>query len=412
MRNMKSKLLLFLAIITFPSAIYAGGYRVSLQGVRQAALGAQGATLSHDASVAFFNPAALSFVEGKFSVAIGGFGVGVNSKYQNRITRETAESNNPLGTPVYAAASYKPTENLAVGVSFTTPFGSTVDWGNEWSGRYAINKIALKSYFIQPTVSYKFNDWFGVGFGYIIAQGSVNIQKSVAAGNNDVTLEVESTEGKGTGFNVGVFIKPHERVNLGIAYRSKVQMEVENGSAKWTNVPSMLSSSIPFTTDKFSAELPLPYEAIFGVSVQATPKLLLMGEVGSVGWEEYRSLVLNFTGANDTKFKSEAKKDFTHTYNYSLGAEYAATNSLAVRLGYKFDSNPSPGDYFSPETPTVDYHAFTAGLGYRLGGFNIDAMAEYLKGNERSFLNVENNFGGDILSSGFIFGLGLSYNLN
>lgn len=410
MRNMNKNLFLLMMLIILPASTYAGGYRVSLQGVRQAALGAQGAVMSHDASVAFFNPAALSFIDSKFSVAVGGFGIGIKTKYQNPNTLETAETDNPLGTPVYAAISYKPTDKLALGVSFTTPFGSTITWGDEWAGKYVNSAIALKSYFLQPTVSYRFNDWFGIGAGYIMAGGSVNIQRQVAAGNTDASLELDSEKAKGSGFNVGAYIKPHEKVTIGVAYRSKVQMEVEDGDVSWENVPGMVSTTLPFTSTKFDAELPLPYEAILGVSYQATPKLLLMAELGSVGWEEYKTLEIHLKDNSET-YLSSAPHNYGHTYNYSLGAEYAANDMIDVRLGYKFDNTPSPDAFFNPQTPTTDYHAFTAGLGLHFGGLNVDVMAEYLKGLERSFDNKQYGFSGDLVSHGVIFGLGLSYNI-
>ena len=407
---MKKNLLWLMLLLIFPSAIYAGGYRVSLQGVRQAALGAQGAVMSHDASVAFYNPAALAFVDSKVSIAVGGFGVALSSKYQNNSTLEHHESDNPLGTPIYAAASYKPTDNLAIGLSFSTPFGSTVEWGDQWSGRYVIDRIELKSYFFQPTIAYKFNDWIGVGFGYIVAKGAVNIQRNVAVGNSDAQLEIDSKDGKGNGYNIGIFLQPDPKVRIGISYRSKVQMEVEGGDVSWANVPSLVQGSMPFAARSFDAELPLPYEALFGLSYQVTPRLLLMGEVGSVGWEDYRTLEIDLQNESES-FASIASQNYDHTYNYSFGAEYAATDIIDVRLGYKYDASPSPDAFFNPQTPTTNYHAFTAGLGARFGGFNVDIMGEYLKGEERSFNNIENGLRGDLISTGWIFGMGLSYNI-
>jgi long-chain fatty acid transport protein len=32
-----------------------------------------------------------------------------------------------MGTPIYAAVAYKVLDNLSVGLSFSTPFGSTVN---------------------------------------------------------------------------------------------------------------------------------------------------------------------------------------------------------------------------------------------------------------------------------------------
>ncbi|MDO5509678.1 MAG: outer membrane protein transport protein [Weeksellaceae bacterium] len=406
----KTILVWILVLVTLPSAVYAGGYRVSLQGVRQAALGAQGSALSHDASVAFFNPAALAFVDSKLSVAVGGFGINVTAKYQNPQTLGTAETNNPMGTPLYAAISYKPIDDLAVGVSFTTPFGSTVDWGNEWEGRYMINDISLKSYFIQPTLAYKFTDWFAVGGSVIIGMGEVSIARSVAVGNQDATLALESKDAKGMGYSIGAYIRPHDRVNVGLSYRSNVNMEVEGGTATWSNVPGAVTGNMPFATNRFRAQLPLVSEFLAGVTFQATPRLMLAGEVGGVGWEAYRSLDIYLQNGG-SEYPSIATKNYKNTFNYSFGAEYNVVDNFDVRLGYKFDGTPSPDQHFSPETPTTDLHIFAGGLGYRIGGFGIDAMAEYIYGAERNISNADAGFYGNLLVRGFAFGLGLSYNL-
>lgn len=54
-------------------ATYAGGFRLSLQGVKQLAM-AHTSAHTEDASVAFFNPAGISFIPSKLSVAAGALG--------------------------------------------------------------------------------------------------------------------------------------------------------------------------------------------------------------------------------------------------------------------------------------------------------------------------------------------------
>ncbi len=405
------KFLLMAILLGASASVFAGGYRVALQGMRQAAMGAQGATLTRDASVAFFNPAGLAFVDSKFSVTAGVFGISSTSKYQNPVTGEKAETDNPLGTPIYFAANYKPTDNLALAVSVTTPFGNTLSWGNEWSGKYLIDEIELKSFFIQPTIAYKFTDWFSIGGGFIYATGGVNLSRDVSVGNTDSPLKIEDKDASGTGYNLGAFIKPHEKVNIGITYRSKVDMKAKDGDVKFTDVPTYVSGSLPFSAENFDATLPLPSEFTFGVSFQALPKLLLSGEVGANGWEEYRALTLDFYN-KDEKTTISSTRDYHNTFDFKFGGEYMAMDNLALRLGYKFDQTPSPSEYFSPETVTIDYHAFTGGFGYQFGdSFYVDGFLEYLKSSERHVDNIETGFKGDFRNNAFIFGLGLTYNL-
>ena len=141
---------------------YAGGFRVSLQGVKQLAM-AHTSAHTEDASVAFFNPAGISFIPNKLSVAVGGFGAISEVEYQSLETLQSYKTENPLGTPLYAAIAYKVTNNVSVGLSVTTPFGSTVKWADDWTGREIVQKMELKSFLFQPMVSYKFNDGVAMG---------------------------------------------------------------------------------------------------------------------------------------------------------------------------------------------------------------------------------------------------------
>lgn len=395
------------------TAAFAGGYRVSFQGVRQASMGLTSVMHARDASIAFYNPAGLAFVEGKLSIAAGGFGIINNVKWQNPGTLESAETDSPLGTPIYFAASYRPIEDVTVGVSFTTPFGSTVKWPDGWAGQANVTEISLKSYFIQPTVAVKFNDWFSAGAGFIYAMGSVNLQRTMSVAGNNVGLEIEDTDAHGLGFNIGAYFRPSERVNIGLAYRSPVDMKANYGEVMWSDVPSALTTSMPFASNEFSAMLPLVSEFLAGFSYQATTKLMLAGEVSVHGWGRYRNLdiQLNNTTTGET-YDSKATKNFIDRAVWKVGGEYQATDMLAIRLGYYFDEFVSPEEHWSPETPDTSRHAINGGLGLTFGGFNVDAYGQYNMGVERSVHNVETGFQGDVNLTAISFGLGLSYNFN
>ncbi len=407
------RICLFVLLMGLGSSAFAGGYRVSLQGVRQASMGLTGVMHAKDASVAFFNPAGLAFVDSKLSIAAGGFGIINNVKWQDPANLESAETDNPLGTPLYFAASYRPIDDLTIGVSFTTPFGSTLKWPGDWPGKANVTEIELKSYLIQPTVAFKFNDWFSVGAGFIYGMGSVNLQRVTTVAGNDIGLEIDDTDAHGLGFNIGAYFKPSDRVNVGLAYRSKVDMKAHKGEVIWSGVPSSQVGNMPFSADEFSAALPLVSEFTAGLSYQATSKLLLAGEVSVHGWGAYRDLVIKMydTSTGDV-FVSEQAKNYKDRAVWKFGAEYQATDLLAVRLGYYFDEFVTPTEFWSPETPDVTRHSITGGLGLNFGKFNVDAMGQFIMGQERYVHNLDTNFKGDVKVNAFVFGLGLSYNFN
>ena len=395
---------------------YAGGFRVSLQGVKQLAM-AHTSAHTEDASVAFFNPAGISFIPNKLSVAVGGFGAITEVEYQSLETLQSYKTENPLGTPLYAAIAYKVTNNVSVGLSVTTPFGTTVKWADDWTGREIVQKMELKSFYFQPMVSYKFNDWASIGVSYIYAKGIVDWDKAVT--NLGGTLNINDEKATGSGFGVGFYLKPSSNLDLSIAYRSPVIMKADNGVATFTGVPEAVLTSPQLNVgadgqDAFTAELPLVDEYIIGLTYRITPKWLVSADFNYHGWERYSKLTLDFenaqVGNQADKTVLVSPKNFKNAKTFRIGTQYMLTDKLAGRLGYYFDESPYEDKYFIPETPSFDASVFTAGLGYKFGKLGVDLAAALSFPEARKVTNDFLSFRGQAKAKAMYFGLGLSYN--
>ena len=57
-------------------------------------------------------------------------------------------------------------DRIKLGLALTTPFGSTVDYGHAWPGRYVNVKTAALALDVNPNISYKLADWISVGGGF------------------------------------------------------------------------------------------------------------------------------------------------------------------------------------------------------------------------------------------------------
>ncbi len=406
------RLFLTIAMLGLCSSAFAGGYRVALQGVRQAAMGGVSAD-ARDASIAFYNPAGLAFVDSKLSVAIGGFGVNTEAKWQDPLTLNKSVTDNKMSTPVYAAISYKPVEDLAVAVSFTTPYGSSLTWPTNWENKANVTKIELKSFYIQPTVAYKFNDWFSLGVGLIFARGSVDLDRVVTVAGNDIDLNINDKDATGKGFNIGAYFKPSEKLAVSIAYKSKIDMEANKGNLTWANVPGVLQSNPNFMVDKFNASLPLVSEFTFGLAYRPTEKWMIGADVMVDGWSRYKRLTFDlYNEQTGQGYQNTATKDFKDVAIWRVGTEYAFTDMILGRVGYTYDPSPVRSEYWSSETPSTTQHTISGGLGFKFAnGFYLDLMGQYLIGTERYVHNIESNFQGDFKLKALNFGLGLTYNL-
>lgn len=395
---------------------YAGGFRVSLQGVKQLAM-AHTSAHTEDASVAFFNPAGISFIPNKLSVAVGGFGAITEVEYQSLETLQSYKTENPLGTPLYAAIAYKVTNNVSVGLSVTTPFGSTVKWADDWTGREIVQKMELKSFYFQPMVSFKFNDWASIGVSYIYAKGIVDWDKAVT--NLGGTLNINDEKASGTGFGLGFYFRPSDKLDVSIAYRSPVIMKADNGVATFTGVPEAVLTSPQLNVgadgqDAFTAELPLVDEYTIGLTYKITPKWLVSAGFNYHGWERYSKLTLDFenaqVGNQADKTVLVSPKNFKNAKTFRIGTQYMLTDKLAGRLGYYFDESPYEDKYFIPETPSFDASVVTAGLGYKFGKLGVDLAAALSFPEARKVNNDYLSFRGQAKAKAMYLGLGFTYN--
>ncbi len=394
---------------------YAGGFRVSLQGVKQLAM-AHTSAHAEDASVTFFNPAGMSFIPSKLSVAAGGFGAKSTVTYQNLSTLSSYETNSPIGTPLYAAIAYKVLDNVSVGFNFSTPFGSTIEWPSDWAGREIVQRLELKAFYFQPMVSFKLAPWFSLGGSYIYAKGSVDWDKAVTQLGG--TLNLNDDKASGSGFGLGFYFRPSDKLDVSIAYRSPVDMEADNGTVSF-NISPALYPALGLDAsgkDTFKATLPLVDEYTIGVTYKVTPKWLVSGDFNYSGWDRYNSLTLDFANApignqpNDPTVLV-SPKNFQSTQTWRVGTQYQVNDMIAARAGYYYDESPYTDENFQAETPSFDSSVFTAGLGFKFSrGIGVDLAGGIAFPKSREVKNVYNNFYGQAKAKAFYFGLGLSYN--
>ena len=393
----------------------AGGFRVSLQGVKQLAM-AHTSAHAEDASVTFFNPAGMSFIPAKLSIAAGGFGAKSSVTYQNLSTLESFDTNNPLGTPIYAAIAYRVLDNVSVGFNFSTPFGSTIEWPSDWAGREIVQRLELKAFYFQPMISFKLAPWASVGGSYIYAKGIVNWDKAVTQLGG--SLNLTDDKASGSGFGVGFYLQPTDKLDVSIAYRSPIDMEAENGVVSFNISPALYPNLGLDATgkDSFKATLPLVDEYTVGVTYKLTPKWIVSGDFNYSGWDRYNQLTLDFANApignqpNDPTVLV-SPKNFKSTQTWRVGTQYQINDMFAARAGYYYDQSPYADKDFQAETPSFDSNVVTAGLGINvIKGFGVDIAGGIAFPKSRAVANDYNNFYGQAKAKAYYFGLGLSYN--
>lgn len=406
---------LALAILAMAVNVKAEGYAVNVQGTKQTGMGHVGTALNFDASSMQWNPGALATLDQKYSFSVGGFATFLKTEYTG--TAEKTETDNPTGTPFYLYGSMKVNNKLAIGLGVYTPFGNKVDWGKDWSGKYLIQDIELKAIYIQPTISYQLADWISVGAGLNIVYGEFSLNKNFPILNpaNGSYLTDGSVELSGSriryGYNLGIFLQPTEKLNIGVSYRSQVDIKLDysDGDAKFSNIPADFTPFFP--NGGIAATLPLPASFNLGLAYQIDEKWLVSADVNFVQWDVYKSL--NFAFENDPtgKLNSKSTRDWDNSMTYRIGAQYSANEKLDIRAGFYYDETPTNKAYYTPETPGSNKIGISAGCSYMLTDkLSVDASLLYIKGEKVNGIDENSGFAGEYQNTGFLPGIGVSYN--
>ncbi len=410
-----------LSLMTLASfSMFAGGYRVSVQGQKQLAMGHTGVAVVNSAEVAFFNPAGMSFLDKKFNLSVGGNALFAKSRFQNSQYNWQASTDN-LGTPFSLYATYKIADWVSAGLAVYTPYGSSVEWDKNWQGAHLVNNIELQAIFIQPTVSFKIEDKFSIGGGPIFAMGSVNFNRNITPNplleNSNVTLDAKGINA--TGYNVGFMFKPMEEITLGVDYRSEIIMEARGGSAKYER-NAIANLNPAFTDGTFDADLPLPAEITAGISYKPCDKWLFAFDYNYTKWSVYEALNITIHNDNATPVVSNNLRNYKNSSTYRLGAQYKATDKFTVRAGYYFDESPVQDGYFAPETPRNDSNGYTGGFTYQVSeklGIDFSFLYLHFDQTDNSYDYYDDpltttgytSFGGTYKSTVFSPGIGITY---
>ncbi len=407
---MKSKILALLGSTLLTGTAIAGGYQVNLASQRQIGMGHTGTGLNTGTSSIFFNPGAMA--QARNGITIGASAIVSKIAYEAPESYNTVMADNPTGTPFQVYGVYGITDKLKAGLGVYTPFGSTVNWGTEWNGRFGLNELSLKAIFVQPTLSYQITEKLGIGAGFVYSFGGVNLQRSIPLENNEGEASAElDGDASGFGYNVGIFFNPTDKLSFGLSYRSQVDMEVEDGTATFT-VPASVQSRFPAGGTSFKAELPLPSTLTLGIGFNPTDKLTLAVDVSRVGWSAYERLRFDYgADVNGSNFTENAR-NYEDSYIYRIGAEYNVTESLALRAGAYLDETPVQDGYLTPETPDADSRGLSVGLGYSINeNISLDASFLYINKKERTDQgNLSGGVPGTFKSVAYIPGVALNYN--
>lgn len=440
------KKILFAAIITAvsPVALYAEGYQVNTLSAKQNGMGHTGTALHLGAESQIFNPAGMGWLDKQFEFSGSVSPIFATVKATMKSSGASYETDNKAATPMSFNVGFSIYDNLKAGISFYTPYGSSINWTDNWPGACLNQSVNLKTFTIQPTVAWRILPNFSAGAGLMVTWGTVDLNKglvspqgfdamvqAMAPGSPSIGSTVPASVNlKGNahprvGVNVGVMYDIDERWTVGANFRQEMMMRVKAGEATVSyasrEIESVLEPRLGLINKaEFSAEMPCAAVYNVGVSYRPIQQLVLAFDTQFTQWKAYDQLDIVFLNPDLSGFNQYIPKKYHNSWTFHLGAQYSLTQRFDLRAGLMVDTAPIDKEHYNPETPGMTKIEPSVGFSFRPTSFlSIDLGFLYVAGlgaDDRSctykdFIIGEQKFEADYSVHAFCPSIGVTVSL-
>jgi len=367
--SLRSLLLGVTILLAGTSAALAGGFEIPNQGARGAGQAEAFAAQADDASAIYYNPAGLTQLHGT-SFTGGLYGLFPDFTFQGD-QGQHEDMRLPSVLPSFYAESDFGLEKFRFGIGVNNAMGLNLDWGSSGPLADIVDKAHLIVIGISPTVAYQVTDNLSLGMAFNIYYGDIFVRHNVPLGPPPTPIGSLNLHGNdwGFGFTPGLMWKLDDRNTFAAFYRSGYTLDFD-GDARITapGIPTIGSSH---------AHAPINFPQIIGGGYAFRPIKPLKLEADVV-WTDWTTLHKIEVYSNNPVFNgTQIPEDWRSGFSYRFGVQYDLNPQWALRGGYAYGQEASPGNTFSPLVPDANYHLFTVGVGYTQPHWGFDVAYQF-----------------------------------
>jgi long-chain fatty acid transport protein len=353
---------------------------------------------AQDASTLFKNPAGMSLLEDGPQIQTGLQLLYGDVKFSpsKSAPQGGGDGGNAVGALPGASFFYsqKLTDKVAVGFGTFSYFGLAEDYGDNWMGRYYVQRATMLGMSLMPGVSVKVNDWLSVGgclnamFGYLNAEVAINNGPLGGSGDGQMKLNDETWGFGGVG---GIIITPREGTRIGVTYVSPVKLDFKD-KPEFINAPAL--STIPRFNKTLNLGATVPQSVMLGIYQDLNEQWAMMADVGWQNWSQFGEVDIGYNGNNLTK-----NLNYNDTWHGALGAKYKYNKDWAFTGGAAYDTSAVDDKNRSVMLPMGEAYRFGLGSEWQATkSLNFNLAYEFMWLGDMS-VNQSGPVRGDVIGS-------------
>ncbi len=317
--------------------------------------GAGHAAIGLGAGSAWANPATMVLVKGQQV----GFGV-IVAQTDIEFTADDPQANsggNAGGDIVIPSFSYVNSLNdqLSIGFSFVVPFGNSLDYDDDWAGENVAGSVSLETLQAMPSMAYRINDQFSVGFGITANQTRVEQTLTMAMGpmDADVALKADSLD---YGWTIGGLYELNAKHRVGFVYRSQVDSDL-TGTGTLSNLPDGTGMNGSYDTQLSWIN---PASIVVSGFHQVSPKVSFLWDIGRTFYAAFDETQVHVEGLMDLNLE----RNWKDANRFAVGTHYQLNPQITLQAGYSFDESTVDTHNRNVDIPIDDIQRYTVGALY------------------------------------------------
>lgn len=421
---------IFLSTVLLGLSVPALGAGIALmeQSVKEMGQAFSGApTNFNDASMVFFNPAAMSQSKTRL-VSIAGYVVAPSVNFHNENSHFGPTSR---GIPLFGSSGgnagnfafipnvyyvHPLTDRITLGMGFNTLFGMKNSYDPGWKGRYQALDSEIRNVNFNPSLAFKVTEKFSLGVGFNVQYMQAILTNAIDFGAICVRFSNPSEclsqgslpqmndghaslkgDSVGFGYNFGAFYTISPNTSVGVSYRSRISHDIHS-KANFT-VPEnalIFTRGGQFVDTHAQSSVTLPDNVLFGLSHRIARQWTVSADAMWTHWSLIRQLETDFASVQRDDTLTLNWRD---TWRLAVGVNYQSeSGKWALRSGFAYDQSPISGAQLrSPRIPDGNRYWLTFGFTYALfqninihGAYAhlfIDDIAINRQGVSADFLN-------------------------
>jgi len=404
MKNISILLCLLSGVLT------AGGYKIPEASLNGVALSAANVAHSNGADAAYYNPANMVFMDDGHTIETDLIYIGLDApKFRGTVS---ATGTTPLDINGKQEDFFIPAlhyvspvvDGARFGLSIVVPGGLSKRW-SEAPASFSAEEFTLEVIEVNPTIALPVGEKVAIALGIRMLYTDGVVKSRSPISSRDMTGDSIDF-----GYNIALSYKPTPEWDIGITYRSNVDLTVDGDADLTLNHP-LYGQRAPYS-GATTVEVPLP--ALLNVAVAYTfPSKTTVEFVYEVNyWSAYKNLDFDYQDTIDpvvnAAFGAVIEKNWKDTSVYRLGITQEL-DKLTLMGGLVIDETPSPESTIGFELPDSDSVSVSFGVRYQYSDkINIGLSTLYSMRDDRTIAN--NDINGEFSHSDVLFvSAGLEY---